>query len=286
MSTPESAGWYDDPEDETQLRYFDGIIWSDHRVPRQTRVAQPPAAVGSAHRAGADAPGTDVFGRPTGAHGAPGHGPASPTQQPTQPHARPGGTEPHTADGQPLATYGARVGAYLIDSVILMVLNLLVAGWAWWLWAADYWRFVWRAALAGDQDAVNSLDTQQMLSFFDWEYLFIAVGLGLLVLAAYHVGFLATRNATPGKMMLGLTVRKVDRRGRLGVGTAFMRVLLPLAVGVFSLIPLVSYLLFFLSTADLLWPIRDPQRQALHDKIAGTLVVKGKQPANRSSRGS
>ncbi|MGO4244520.1 DUF2510 domain-containing protein, partial [Janibacter sp. RAF20_2_2] len=41
MSTPERAGWYDDPEDETQLRYFDGIIWSERTVPRQTRAAQP-----------------------------------------------------------------------------------------------------------------------------------------------------------------------------------------------------------------------------------------------------
>lgn len=230
-------------------------------------------------------PGTDVFGRPTQARRAAGHGPASHTQHPAQPHAHPGGTELRTADGQPLATYGARVGAYLIDSVILMILNAIIAGWAWWLWAADYWRFVWQAALEGDQEAVNSLDTQQMLNFFDWGYLFIAVGLGLLVLAVYQIGFLATRNATPGKMMLGLSVRRVDRQGRLGVGTAFMRLLLPLTVGVFSLVPLVSYVLFFLSTADLLWPIRDPKRQALHDKIAGTVVVKGKQP-NRSSRGS
>ena len=43
MSTPERAGWYDDPEDETQLRYFDGIIWSERTEPKSTRVARVPA---------------------------------------------------------------------------------------------------------------------------------------------------------------------------------------------------------------------------------------------------
>lgn len=28
------AGWYDDPEDETQLRYFDGSGWTEHRSPK------------------------------------------------------------------------------------------------------------------------------------------------------------------------------------------------------------------------------------------------------------
>ncbi|WP_435199448.1 RDD family protein [Janibacter sp. GS2] len=278
MSTPESAGWYDDPEDDSRLRYFDGIIWSDRTVPRQARSAQPTPSsepVSSQH-----GPGTDVFGRPTGHIGQPTQpGPAgwgAPHQQPWGPPAST--AEPTTVDGQPLAGYGARAGAYLIDLVILGLLNLLVSGWAWYLWMADYVTYVWDAALAGNQDAVNELTPEQLLGFFSWQYFFVAVGLSLLLQTAYHVGFLATRNATPGKMMLGLSVRRVDQPGRLGVGTAFMRLLLPLTVGVFSVVPLLSYLVWFVSVADLLWPIKDERRQALHDKIAGTQVVKGKQP--------
>ena len=108
-------------------------------------------------------------------------------------------------------------------------------------------------------------------------------GITLLVQTAYHVGFLSTRSATPGKMVLGLSVRSVDRAGRIGVGTAFMRILLPLAIGVLSVIPLVSYLMSFVAIADLVWPIKDQRRQALHDKIAGTQVVRGKQPRATSS---
>ena len=37
MATPQSPGWYDDPEDPQQLRYFDGVVWTRHTTPRSTR---------------------------------------------------------------------------------------------------------------------------------------------------------------------------------------------------------------------------------------------------------
>ncbi|KRE37744.1 hypothetical protein ASG73_08865 [Janibacter sp. Soil728] len=282
MSTPERAGWYDDPEDESLLRYFDGIIWSDRTVPRRAPSATPSLTPdptgGPAAGVAPQTPtgvGTDVFGRPTG-HRA---GPAAPS-----PYGAPYGTshaqasEPTTTDGQVLASYGARVGAYLLDSVILWVLYALFAGWAWWLWMKDYMSLAWDAALTNQPERVEQLTPEQLLGMLDWKFFFIALGITLLVQAIYQVGFLSTRSATPGKMALGLSVRSVDRPGRLGVGTAFMRILLPLAIGVFSVIPLVSYLTSFVAIADLVWPIKDQKRQALHDKIAGTQVVKGKQP--------
>lgn len=299
MSIPERAGWYDDPEDDSRLRYFDGIIWSDRTVPRHAprqQAAPRPDAAGSTQPQGS--PGADVFGRPTG--GAPPVGQQPPQQwwpgpqqpQQSQPGQQPGWggpqppygrdqqqtAEPTTEDGQPLASYLSRVGAYLIDALLLAVLNLLVSGWAWYLWMADYWAFAWDAARANDPERVNELTPEEILGFFDWQYLFIAMGLSLLLQVAYHVGFLATRSATPGKMLVGLSVRGVDGPGVIGVGTAFMRYLLPLGIAVLSLVPLVSYVIWIVSLVDLLWPLKDPQRQALHDKIAGTQVVRGKQP--------
>ena len=178
MSTPERAGWYDDPEDDSQLRYFDGIIWSDRTGPRRAP-ARPPAP--AADLTGQQpTPATDVFGRPV-AGGQPGQhapqppgqhpqgGPQQPAWGPAQQH---GGwsqqpSEPTTEDGQPLAGYGARVGAYLLDALLMGLLNLVLTGWAWYLWMADYWSFVWDAALAGDQDAVNDLTPEQLWAFFD-----------------------------------------------------------------------------------------------------------------------
>ena len=44
------------------------------------------------------------------------------------------------------------------------------------------------------------------------------------------------------------------------------------------LIPLVGTFIGLLNLVDLLWPLWDGRRQALHDKVANTLVTEGKQP--------
>src|SRR5699024_1647698 len=112
MSIPERAGWYDDPEDDTQLRYFDGVIWSDHRVPRRTRSAEPTVTSDAGQPGDHTGPGRDVFGRPSGA----------PTQQPgwgpPPAHGGQASGAPTTADGQPLASFGARASAYLVDTAL------------------------------------------------------------------------------------------------------------------------------------------------------------------------
>ena len=41
--TPDRAGWFDDPDNSEQLRYFDGILWTSHTTPRRT-VWKDPAA--------------------------------------------------------------------------------------------------------------------------------------------------------------------------------------------------------------------------------------------------
>jgi len=38
------AGWYDDPEDAAQLRYWDGGRWTEQRQPRETPPPPPPPA--------------------------------------------------------------------------------------------------------------------------------------------------------------------------------------------------------------------------------------------------
>ncbi|NYF99182.1 RDD family protein [Janibacter cremeus] len=273
MSFPERAGWYDDPEDDTQLRYFDGVVWSDHRVPRQTRSAQPvdPAPQQGGQYAQASGPGRDVFGRPS-AQGQ--------TQAPQQPGWGTSPAGPTTADGQPLASFGTRATAYLIDTVIMGVLVLLTSGWAWWLFMADYWRRAMEGTMSGTPDPVTFEEASSYLQYLDYEYLFIAVAIMVLVQAVYGIGFLVARGATPGKMMAGIHVRGVHHPGPLGFGTAFMRMLLPMILRVLWVLTCMVEVVF--RALDLLWPLKDARRQALHDKIAGTQVVVGKQPRERS----
>jgi len=71
---------------------------------------------------------------------------------------------------------------------------------------------------------------------------------------------------TLGMAMLRLeAVDAVDGRLPIGPGKAAIR---SLAAGFFSVIPVVGSLL------DLLWPLWDPRNQTLHDKAAGTVVLR------------
>ena len=78
-------------------------------------------------------------------------------------------------------------------------------------------------------------------------------------------------------MALGISVRRADRPGparhRHGRAT-------PAALGhADRAVHLGIYFIVFL--LDYLWPLWDDKRQALHDKVAATQVVVGKQPRNQ-----
>jgi len=72
---------------------------------------------------------------------------------------------------------------------------------------------------------------------------------------------------TFGKRVLGIAVRDAATGGAIGVQRAVLRYVV---VGLFRVV------LFFglFTLLDGLWPLWDSQRQALHDKIAGSVVVR------------
>ena len=82
----------------------------------------------------------------------------------------------------------------------------------------------------------------------------------LLLLLAYHIGFWTWKSTTVGGIICQLRVVRVDG-ARLGFADALVR-------GLSSI--------FSLAVVGLggLWILKDPERQAWHDKIAGTYVVK------------
>jgi uncharacterized RDD family membrane protein YckC len=81
-----------------------------------------------------------------------------------------------------------------------------------------------------------------------------------LLLLAYHIGFWTWKNTTVGGIICQLRLVRVDG-SRLGFGDALVR-------GLSSI--------FSLAVVGIgcLWILKDPERQAWHDKIAGTYVVK------------
>ena len=84
----------------------------------------------------------------------------------------------------------------------------------------------------------------------------------------YYTLMIALVGRTVGKLALGTRVVRLVDGGRPGWSEAVMRALVPLSLGA---IPKVGVVLSVLVYSLALW---NPLRQGLHDKAAGTLVVR------------
>lgn len=239
-------GWYPDPSDPSRERYWDGWQWN-----RSTR----PAA------------------GPTGPAGAPPGQPAA-----YSPGHTGGAPAPTTADGVPLASWGVRAGAAVIDAVLLWFVGLLVVGSIQRATGADvrleaaaqrYQTYVFEGISNPEAfDAAHALSIILTRDFYVQIALYLAVG--ILFFTIFH----AALSATPGKLMLGLRVVPVDHGTQihgLSWGRSFIRAL------VYQVLVRFSAFVWLVLLLDLLWPLWDKRRQSLHDKVAGTQVVNVKQ---------
>ncbi len=292
MSQP--AGWYDDPHDPTHLRYFDGVLWTENRAPKASpTIVQPPVAPSQptpAPQYGQQQPGQQqpeqqqpeqqgpwqygprgerLYGQEGAQHGytsvpTPGYAPA-----PAYGFAFGGKTTP---DGTPLATWGQRVGAYLLDYLILVVITMIAGSYfiyQFFQWYLTIVRDLVNEAGGGVAPTVDTTTINEQVLGYLWPIVLIS----LVVQLAYNTYFLTRSGATPGKMALGLSVRRRERPGPLNLVEALKRQAIPLIASVVSLVPLVGTIVSFLPLLDDLWPLWDDKRQALHDKLADTNVV-------------
>ena len=94
--------------------------------------------------------------------------------------------------------------------------------------------------------------------------------------AAYYIGFTIVLSASPGKIAMGLYV--ADKSGgRPRPDSVILRYVVLLA----------GALPFGIGTViSLLMVLTDPQRRALHDRVAGTLVLDGRPPLEEWRRQS
>lgn len=134
------------------------------------------------------------------------------------------------------AGFWRRVVAYLIDSII---------------WAAVLWP------LTGFAMAIAETE-QEIAKAAVVATLLLLVMLAILV--AYYPAFWAWRGQTPGKMAMGIKLIRTDG-SPITVGTAFLRYLS------YSVSAAILYIGFIMI-------IFDSRKQGLHDKIAGTYVVR------------
>lgn len=186
-------------------------------------------------------------------------------------YARPG-RDATTPDGQPLSGWWHRVGAYLVDQVIVGVIGMLIG--------FPQVRTIWHEYAAVFQDALHAPGSVSPLMGSSPLAAQVAGPMATLALITlvvnfvYNVGFLKWRAATPGKLLLGLRVRRRDVAGPLPWGTVLRRWLGQFWTSFLSLVPVLGAILGLYPLLDDLWPLWDGKRQALHDKLAGTNVVR------------
>jgi uncharacterized RDD family membrane protein YckC len=242
------AGWYKDPwpgppDGPPLLRYWDGRHWTEHARTAE-EVTQP--AYAATGYGGASAPDTAYAGTAMAAA---------------------------TPDGQLLAGYWQRVWAYLLDSLIVGLVGGLLAS----PWIGDvidaFGQFMDQAVR--DAEAGVTTDPAAFQQAILGPIMVISL-IFLVVGFVYHVGFLMALQATPGKLALGLRVRLRDRPGPMPIGTVLLRWAGQFGYAILNLVPIAGSLAGIYSLLDHLWPAWDGKKQAIHDKIARTNVVRSR----------
>src|SRR2546423_2253971 len=141
-----------------------------------------------------------------------------------------------------LASWGRRVGAYMIDNLVLLLANvpgvaIIVAG----------------LAQTPDNKGLFALGAVLFL-------------LSALVVPAVYFTILHGRSGqTLGKRWLRLRVVDAETGVAIGYGRAFGRWLL---------VAVLNFLCGLLGLLDGLWPLWDQQNQTWHDKAVSSVVVK------------
>ena len=267
------AGWYRDPADPATQRYWDGEGWIGTAIPADaTPPAGPPPAGPS---------GTIPHSPPASAVPIPGEPPERGLQQswtppPGWPPPPPGWTPPpgwipppgFTLQARPhgfaLASMGARLAARMIDFVMVLLLNVVVNGYLGYQWWLEIEPVV-RAAIGdpfGTPQQPSSRSDYLMLTM-----LFVATALWL----AYEVPGIGNSGQTLGKRIMRIKVVAVENTDRLGFGRAFRRWG---RLGLWTPLWSCYGLGLLMQLIDSVSPLFDQRlRQALHDKIARTVVV-------------
>jgi len=235
--TQAPAGWYPDPDPNLRaLRYWDGTAWTAHTAP-------------------------------------------------VTPQATP--TGPTTPDGEPLAGWWWRALAFVIDTVIVGVVSSIASIPA----QIQVQRDLEPAMDRIDRELQQNPDTAPDLGAFFGEYMDVLqnhalwlVGPSVVATLLYWAVFLRWKGATPGKLMLSMRVRLREQTGTLPWSSIVARMVVQFGVswtpfvlayllGSGTLL-LLSMLVSVLWLIDPLWATWDSKRQALHDKLAQTNVVK------------
>jgi uncharacterized RDD family membrane protein YckC len=180
---------------------------------------------------------------------APGSGgnPPPPGQQGGYQYAQPAYGLPLAS---PYASWGARLGGWLIDAVIFAVINGIIGA-------------AFRRSNAG---AIHfTMTTNNGTVVHHDRFSFLALGIVAVLGIAYSTLLCGSaRGQTVGMMAVGARAVRADGHAALGYGPALGRAVLEL---VFRFTVIVWII-------DMLFPLWDSRNQTLHDKAAGSVVIR------------
>ena len=267
--TPKPSGWYDDPDDPTKLRYWDGILWSDRTMPKvraglehvgearpeserehSTPAGQgPPAREYNAHW------GPEQFD----AHDSPRHdyrAPFLPGHTPNRDR-----DSVHSSAGATFASVPRRVAASVVDWIVGLFLASFVLS----PFLGDslvklqnFQRQQMNAIQTGGQPPAVDGDMVGLIS--------LVLGGMTLVLVLYDAVLTATVGRTIGRLIFGTRVTSVEN-GKVSFPRAVVRSVIKWFPAFFGLIGLPVAALVLLVGAS------SPKRQGLHDRAGSTQVT-------------
>ena len=166
--------------------------------------------------------------------------------------------------GVQIGSAGTRIGAKVIDVVIILAAYLVIA-------------------IAGTAVMLSTSDTDAFTTSFGGGLggpdLLFGLVVGLIVLLVdfiYNVVLVARFGGTPGKLMLGLRI--IPANGTpIGTAVAFKRWTPILGLSLLGLVPYVAFLAnvgrFVLVVANLIMILTDERRRDVYDRVADTYVI-------------
>jgi uncharacterized RDD family membrane protein YckC len=154
-----------------------------------------------------------------------------------------------TPSGIPYAGWGIRLGGFLIDGVILYIVQVIIAA---------VLRHNNTLRVHFTMHPNNGNIRHGSISFL----VFI---IAAVLFVIYGMVMIGSRGQTVGMMAVGIKATREDG-GVVSFGQAFARALVQVVM---------TYTVIVILLSDL-WPLWDPKRQTLHDKAVKTVVIRSR----------
>ena len=183
-----------------------------------------------------------------------------------------GRPQPTTPDGAVLSGWWRRVAARVVDGIICGLVTVAVT-YPWLTRAAGimnaYFRDTFDAAASGGTAPPAPVELASAL---------LPVSLAsLAIYFTYEVVLLTLTASTPGRRLVGISVRLREQPGTPPLSAVLRRTVVKEGGSAVGLMPVLGLFGSLFTMLDSLWPLWDDRNQALHDKVGATNVVRGQQ---------